>query len=179
MGRFAEPVAGRVAVVRNRKRSPPNRPSSGHVLVKIHRMRRHRRRAVVLASAIAAGLLVSSGTAYASTAPAGPFDPPVFWGKCTTDMHWPGTNGVINAQLGPTGFIQWNIVDYTDNGGRWWGDVFVGKRRVDHKDQNYNPHGSVSNVDARSGYLFHITMNHIDLQGRESVSDPGAGCIVP
>ena len=34
------------------------------------------------------------------------------------EWHWPGNSGVINAQIGPTGFIQWNIVDHTDNGGR-------------------------------------------------------------
>jgi hypothetical protein len=119
-------------------------------------------------------MLISSGTASAAI-----LDPQAVSSKCTTGMSWPGTNGVINAQIGPTGFIQWNIVDYTDNGGHWWGDIFVGKRRVDHKDQDYNPHGSVSNVDARSGYLFRIVMNHVDLQGRESVSDPNAGCIIP
>lgn len=121
-----------------------------------------------------AGVLVSLGTANAD-----PLDGPTRWRKCTTDMRWPGDTGVINAQIGPTGFIQWNIIDYTDNGGHWFGDVFVGKRRVDHKDQWYNPHGSVSNVDARSGYIFRIVMNHIDTTGRESVSAPDAGCLIP
>ena len=135
------------------------------------------RRVAVLVSALVVsvgGMLVSSGTASAD-----PLDGPTFWSKCTTDMHWPGDKGVINAQLAPSGSIQWNIVDYVDNHGKWLGDVWVGKRRVDHKDQDYNPHGSVSAKDARSGLLFRITMVHTDLEGNVSHSAPNAGWIIP
>jgi hypothetical protein len=59
------------------------------------------------------------------------------------------------------------------------GRLEPGRTDVDHKDQWYNPHGSVSNVDARSGYIFRIVMNHIDTKGKESVSAPDAGCLIP
>jgi len=140
-------------------------------------MKRVPRRAVVVVSAIAVavgGMLVTAGTANAD-----PLDPPVIWSKCTTNMQWVGDAGVINAQLAPSGSLQWNVSDHTDNAGLWIADVLVGKRRVDGKKQDYAPHGSVAAVDMRSGYVLRFQIEHIDTQGRRSLSDPAAGCIIP
>jgi hypothetical protein len=38
-------------------------------------------------------------------------------------------------------------------------DVYVNNRRVDHKDQNYPPHGSVNAADVRTGYIFRLEGN--------------------
>jgi len=35
--------------------------------------------------------------------------------------------------------------------------VYVGTRRVDHKDQTYPPHGSVATTDIRVGQTFKMT----------------------
>jgi hypothetical protein len=154
-------------------------PTSGYAGRHDHGMRRHRCWAAPLASAIAAILVTSSGTAYANTAPAGPFDPPVFWSKCGANMRWPGNVGVIRADLLPNGFLVWDVRDYVDDHGAWVADLFVGKRRIDHKVQTYNPHGRVNPVDLRSGYILHFVIQHTNPQGQMSFSDPGAGCIIP
>lgn len=36
-------------------------------------------------------------------------------------------------------------------------DVYVGNTRVDHKDQDYPPHGSVNAVDVRPGQVFRLS----------------------
>lgn len=74
--------------------------------------------------------------------------------------------------------IAWNVVDYVDNGGQWIALVFVDNRKVDEKVQNYNPHGSVSPRDSRSGSIFRLDITHVDTKGRRTHSVPN-GCIVP
>jgi hypothetical protein len=55
--------------------------------------------------------------------------------------------------------------------------VYVDDRVVDKKLQNYNPHGSVSPLDSRSGSVFRLDITHVDTKGKSSRSVPN-GCIV-
>jgi hypothetical protein len=89
-----------------------------------------------------------------------------------------GTSGAIYVQT-TAGTVAWGIYMYdpSANAGPWTVDVFVNQRRVDHKVQNYAPHGSVSPTDAPSGSLFHIVAFHTDLRGTVYQSVPN-GCIV-
>lgn len=93
-------------------------------------------------------------------------------------IDYAGDAGDIHVQTSPSGFVQWNVVDYTDNGGKWVADVYVDQRRVDHKDQDYNPHGSVNPVDAKSGSTFQLDITHVNTRGETSHSVPN-GCIIP
>ena len=83
-------------------------------------------------------------------------------------------------QTSPSGTVAWAITMYDPalNPGPWVVDVFIDTRRVDHKEQNYNPHGSVSPRDARSGSTFRIEAVHTDPRGTVHRSVPNA-CIVP
>lgn len=110
--------------------------------------------------------LLASGTASAA-------------GKCQTTNTWAGNAGVIGAQFGPSGHVQWYVRDFADNGGRWLADVYVGKRRVDHKDQSYQPHGSISPIDLRSGFLLQFVIQHVNTRGEVSFSAPNASCVIP
>ncbi|MGQ0623487.1 MAG: hypothetical protein ACT4PP_02350 [Sporichthyaceae bacterium] len=53
-----------------------------------------------------------------------------------TSLQYTGDAGTISVQTGPTGYLQWAIYmhDPSEDAGAWWVDVFVGKRRVDHKE---------------------------------------------
>lgn len=125
-------------------------------------------RVVALAGALVATLLVTGGTANALGVH-----------TCTSNMTWPGNAGVVRADLLPSGFLVWDVRDYIDDNGQWVADVFVGKRRVDHKVQAYNPHGRINPVDLRSDYLVHFVIQHTSPEGQMSFSDPDASCIVP
>jgi hypothetical protein len=94
------------------------------------------------------------------------------------DHQWVGNTGVINVRTSPSRTIAWNVRDYADNGGLWVALVYVDKRQVDKKSQNYNPHGSVSPRDSRPGSVFRLDITHTDSQGRISRSVPN-GRIVP
>lgn len=124
-----------------------------------------RRLAVVLVSTAATALTVAT-PAVAETLP-----------SCL-DHQWAGNAGVINVRTSPSRTIAWNVQDYTDNGGLWVALVYVDKRLVDKKSQNYNPHGSVSPEDTRPGSVFRLDITHTDSQGRTSHSVPN-GCIIP
>jgi len=119
------------------------------------------------------GLLVSSGTASAD-----PLDGPIFWKTCG-DLSWPRDSGVVNIRISPAGTIAWNAFDYTDNFGVWISVVMVGKRQVDRKVTDYNPHGSMPKSKLPSGQLFRVSIDHTNTSGKKSFSDPGAGCIIP
>ncbi len=61
--------------------------------------------------------------------------------------------------------------------GLWHVDVFVGSRRVDHKTQPYEPHGTVNPKDAKHGRIFHITAIMKNSNGT-FVNVPN-GCVIP
>lgn len=73
-----------------------------------------------------------------------------------------GNAGAIHVQTSKSGYVAWGIYMYDAklNKGPWIVDVYVAKRRVDHKDQTYPPHGSVNPKDAKKGKIFHITAKH-------------------
>lgn len=83
-------------------------------------------------------------------------------------------------QTSPNGTVAWGISMYDPalNPGPWVVDVFVNARRVDHKEQDYNPHGSVSPLDAPPGSMFRVEAVHTDPGGtvHHNVSD---SCVVP
>ncbi|QXJ23083.1 hypothetical protein AGRA3207_004198 [Actinomadura graeca] len=91
-----------------------------------------------------------------------------------------GNAGRISVQTSPGGSVAWGIYmhDPSENAGPWVVDVYVGNRRVDHKTQNYPPHGSVAPRDAKSGRIFTIKATHTDLKGRVSHEVPN-GCVIP
>jgi hypothetical protein len=118
-------------------------------------------------------LVTTAATVLTLAAPAVAEAPP----SCL-DHQWVGDSGVINVRTSPSRTIAWNVQDHTDNGGLWVALVYVDKRLVDKKSQNYNPHGSVSPRDSRPGSVFRLDITHTDSQGRTSHSVPN-GCIVP
>jgi hypothetical protein len=63
--------------------------------------------------------------------------------------------------------------------GPWDANVYVGSRRVDHKEQNYAPHGSVNPKDARKGATFHITATHHATANGKNYSSVSNDCIIP
>jgi hypothetical protein len=94
------------------------------------------------------------------------------------DHQWVGDAGVINVRTSPSRTIAWNVQDHMDNSGLWVALVYIDKRLVDKKSQNYNPHGSVSPRDSRPGAVFRLDITHTDSKGRTSQSVPN-GCVIP
>lgn len=132
-------------------------------------MHRALRRTGPLIPVIIAVLVATTGTASAAGG----------WLRCSTGMVWRGNTGQINAQYVPGGFLPWNVVDWVDNGGVRNVDVYVGSVRVDHKDQGYNPHATISPKDLRSGQVVRWVVEHTNRLGMKSVSSPTAGCVLP
>jgi hypothetical protein len=97
------------------------------------------------------------------------------------NITYKGNAGAIHVQTNSKGYVQWGIYMYNAklNAGPWVVDVYVGKTRVDHKKQNYAPHGSVNPVDAKKGKTFHITAtHHANANGKNYGSVPNE-CIIP
>jgi hypothetical protein len=135
-------------------------------------MYRHLRRATAVVAIVAATSLGGAAAASAETLNNAEALP-----SCL-DHQWVGNSGVINVRTSPSRTIAWNVVDNVDNGGQWTALVYVDDRLVDKKVQNYNPHGSVSPLDSRSGSVFRLDITHVDTKGKSSHSVPN-GCIVP
>ncbi|MEV3925769.1 hypothetical protein [Actinomadura coerulea] len=97
-----------------------------------------------------------------------------------TDITYRGSAGSIFARTSPNGTVAWGIYmhDISKNDGPWIVDVYVGSRRVDHKEQTYAPHGSVPPSQATKGATFTIRATHTDLQGHIYHEVPN-GCIIP
>jgi hypothetical protein len=112
------------------------RPSSSRVVV-----------ALLAAITFACGL---AGCAVEAKAPVG---------NCSPSYTPSSKYGNFSAQQsGPGASIQWGIYPNVA-ASRYVVDVYVGNRRVDHKDQAYPPHGSVSATDVRGkgGQVFGIS----------------------
>lgn len=95
-------------------------------------------------------------------------------------VEFTGNAGSIYVQTTSEGYVTWGIYmhDPATNDGPWVVDVYVDKKRVDHKDQTYPPHGSVSPKDAKSGNTFSVQAIHSDLNNRVYSSVKNA-CVVP
>ncbi len=82
-------------------------------------------------------------------------------GNCYPSYNAGSAYGNFSAQQsGPGGGIQWGAYPNSSvKATRYLVDVYVGTKRVDHKDQNYAPHGSVSykDVAGRAGQIFALT----------------------
>jgi hypothetical protein len=92
-----------------------------------------------------------------------------------------GNAGAIHVQTSKNGTVAWGIYMYNSklNAGPWVVNVYVGKRRVDGKKQNYAPHGSVDPKDAKKGAIFHITAtHHATANGKNYVNVPNE-CVIP
>jgi len=70
-------------------------------------------------------------------------------------------------------------VQFRANAGPWNVDVYVGSRRIDHKSQNYAPHGSVSPKDAKRGSTFYITATHHATANNQNYGNVPNDCIIP
>jgi hypothetical protein len=92
-----------------------------------------------------------------------------------------GNGGAIYVQTSPSGTVVWGIYMYNRelDTGPWTVDAYVGKRRVDHKSQNYAPHGSVNPVDAKKGAVFRITATHYATANQTWYHSVTNGCIIP
>jgi hypothetical protein len=80
-------------------------------------------------------------------------------GNCSPGYEAPSKLGSFSAQQsGPGASIQWGIYPNYP-AARFVVDVFAGSRKVDHKDQNYPPHGSVNakDVAGKSGQDFTVS----------------------
>ena len=96
-------------------------------------------------------------------------------------ITYKGKAGAIHVQTSKKGYVSWGIYMYNRklDSGPWNVDVYVGKRRVDHKKQNYAPHGSVNPKDAKKGKTFHIkATHHADANGKNYGSVPNE-CEIP
>ncbi len=87
-------------------------------------------------------------------------------GNCSPSYNPQSQYGNFSAQqAGPGQSIQWGAYpNRSIKVTRFIVDVYVGARRVDHKDQSYAPHGSVSATDVRGrrGQDFSLTGTSYD-----------------
>ena len=97
--------------------------------------------------------LVLTGACASTTTVGGPDH------SCSPNFSPANELGSISAQQRGQGFgIQWGVYP-RQPAVRFVVDVFMNNRRVDHKDQNYPPHGSVNAADVRTGYIFRLEGN--------------------
>lgn len=109
----------------------------------------HARRRIALA-----GLLVALIVALSSCASTVRFGDPTH--SCSPGFYPANELGSISAQQrGPGRGIQWGVYP-TVSGIRYVVDVYINRRRVDHKEQDYPPHGSVNARDIRTGDIFRL-----------------------
>ena len=127
----------------------------------------------VLLSALATSLLALAPGALASPAAADPVP------RCT-DISFKGNTGQINLRTSPNRTVAWNIAmdDDSRNDGPWTVDVYVNNRRVDHKEQSYQPHGSISPKQLPPSSFINIEAFHVDLYGTEHTFVPNQ-CYLP
>lgn len=92
-----------------------------------------------------------------------------------------GNGGAIHVQTSANGTVVWGIYMYDSglNAGPWTVDVYVRNRRVDHKNQNYPPHGSVNPKDAKKGAELRITATHYATANQTWYHNVPNGCIIP
>jgi hypothetical protein len=92
-----------------------------------------------------------------------------------------GNAGAIHVQTSANRTVAWGIYMYNSklDAGPWTVDVYVGKTRVDHKSQNYAPHGSVSPKQAKKGAEFRITATHYATANKTWYHNVPNGCIIP
>lgn len=95
------------------------------------------------------------------------------------DVAFPGNTGTAFARQSPQRTIAWGIYmhDPALDGGPWTVDVYVGNKRVDHKQQNYAPHGSVAPAQAVAGQTFRLEATHVDPKGTTHYIVPN-GCTI-
>ena len=137
--------------------------------------------AQVSATATTAGLVVSGGMAArgaASTAV-----PATDLPSCRA-ITYRGPDGAIYVQTSPGGHVVWGIYMYNRalDSGPWWVDVYVGNRRVDHKQpprQVYAPHASYPPEVAKKGRVFRISALHYATANRTWYGNIPNGCIIP
>ncbi|WP_214404725.1 hypothetical protein [Pseudonocardia lacus] len=88
-------------------------------------------------------------------------------GNCSPGYEAPSKLGSFSAQQrGPGAAIQWGIYpNYPAT--RYIVDIFVGRQKVDGKNQAYPPHGSVSarTVAGKSGQDFTASGQIFDAKG--------------
>ncbi len=76
---------------------------------------------------------------------------------CSPGFQPANEYGSISAQqAGPGDGIQWGVYPNTP-ADTYSVDIYINGKRVDHKDQDYQPHGSVNAVDVPSGAIFQLT----------------------
>lgn len=96
-------------------------------------------------------------------------------------ITYKGNAGAIHVQTSKNGTVAWGIYMYNPklDAGPWNVNVYVGSRRVDHKSQNYAPHGSVSPKDAKKGKIFHITATHHATANGKNYANVPNECVIP
>jgi len=133
------------------------------------------------ATTITAGLVVSGGMAARGTASAAV--PAKDLPSCRA-ITYRGSAGAIYVQTSPGGYVVWGIYMYSSalDSGPWWVDVYVGNKRVDHKQpprQVYAPHGSLPPKLAKKGSVFRISALHYATANRTWYGNIPNGCIIP
>ena len=91
-----------------------------------------------------------------------------------------GNGGTISVQTHLNGTVAWGIKmhDHSANFGWWVWSAYVGRRRVDGRAQNYNPHGSVDPGDAKSFQVLRIEAT-LMLRGPKVAENVPNACIIP
>jgi len=89
--------------------------------------------------------------------------------SCSPSFSPSNSLGSISAQQRGKGYgIQWGVypkqpaVNYVV-------DVYINKRRVDHKNQGYPPHGSVNARDVVSGGIFQLDDTATNAKGDKAI----------
>jgi hypothetical protein len=96
-------------------------------------------------------------------------------------ITYKGNAGAIHVQTGKSGYLQWGIYMYNSklNHGPWVASVYVNKKKVDGKKQDYPPHSSLPPSKAKKGGILHITAHHhADANGKNYGSVPNK-CVIP
>lgn len=109
------------------------------------------RRAVRLVAVLTLVVLVPFASGCASTVRIGSPQH-----SCSPGFEPSNEHGRITAQQrGQGSGIQWGVYPNVP-AVRFVADVYVNNRRVDHKDQNYPPHGSVPASQIATGDIFRL-----------------------
>jgi hypothetical protein len=83
--------------------------------------------------------------------------------SCSPNFSPSNSYGRISAQQRGRGYgIQWGVYPNTSVSGTFTVDIYMSGRRVDHKVQNYPPHGSVNASNVHTGDIFRLDGNFSD-----------------
>ncbi|WP_322759945.1 hypothetical protein [Frankia sp. Cr2] len=89
--------------------------------------------------------------------------------SCSPSFSPSSSLGTLTAQQKGKGYgIQWGVYP-TQPAASFVIDVYMNNQRVDHKSQNYPPHGSVNARDVVSGGVFRLEGTVTNAKGDQAI----------